>query len=185
MPSSDRPVNSAIRSLIRDLALPSVVLDLDGRVQIWNTAAERLFGWSEWEVQGSSLPIVPKNKRDESLLLHRIVARGNAYTGLDLIRQKKDGSTVNVSLSASPVRNEAGEVIGILGVLEPVRQPAGMEPPVGQQTAGQQEREESRKAEQRRQRGCLGHRTVAVLGAAWTSCRSPSSAESTRPDRRE
>ncbi len=67
---------------------------------------------------------------------------------MDLIRQKKDGSTVNVSLSASPVRNEAGEVIGILGVLEPVRRPTGMEPPVGQQTAGQQEREESRKAEE-------------------------------------
>ena len=148
MPSSDQPVNRAIRPLIRDLALPAVVLDLDGRVQLWNTAAERLFGWSEWEVQGSSLPIVPRNKREESLLLHRIVARGNAYTGLDLIRQKKDGSRVDVSLSASPLRDEAGEVIGILGVLEPVRRPAGMEPSVGQRTAGQQERDENRKAEE-------------------------------------
>ena len=106
MPSADQPINRSLRSLIQEMALPAMVMDLDGTVPLRNTAAERLFGWSEWEVQGSSLPIVSKNKRDESLLLHRIVARGNSYTGVELVGERKDGSTVEVSLSASPLRNK-------------------------------------------------------------------------------
>ena len=148
MPSADQPVNPAFRSLIQEMALPAVVMDLDGTVQLWNTAAERLFGWSEWAVQGSSLPIVSKNKRDESLLLHRIVARGNSLTGVDLVRERKDGSTVEVSLSASPLRNEKGEVIGILGLLEPIQRLTDAQQIVERQPVEQLERDDKGKAEE-------------------------------------
>ena len=148
MPSADQPVNPAFRSLIQEMALPAVVMDLDGTVQLWNTAAECLFGWSEWEVQGSSLPIVSKNKRDESLLLHRIVARGNSFTGVDLVRERKDVSTVEVSLSASPLRNEKGEVIGILGLLEPIQRLTDAQQIVERQPVEQLERDDKGKAEE-------------------------------------
>lgn len=83
-------------------------LDLDGRVQTGNQAAERIFGWSAEEVQGRPLPIVPEESEEEFRQLRQEVARGRRISGLELVRQRRDGTPIHVRLSAAPIPGDDG-----------------------------------------------------------------------------
>jgi two-component system cell cycle sensor histidine kinase/response regulator CckA len=97
--------------------VPIIVADAERRVTMWNPAAEALFGWNEQEVVGKSVPTIPDEERQRSALLHEKFLSGATVTGVELVRQKRDGSLVTVSLSASPIRDENQKVKGILGFL--------------------------------------------------------------------
>src|SRR5689334_21548492 len=57
--------NEALRALIGACPLAIIALGNDGRVTMWNPAAERIFGWSEGEVLGQPLPTVPDGTWEE------------------------------------------------------------------------------------------------------------------------
>jgi PAS domain S-box-containing protein len=102
--------------LIHAAPVAMVALDGDGKVQMWNPAAERLFGFREEEVLGRRLPIVPE---DEDVEFHARLTRcvrGSGVTNLDVRRRRKDGTTIDVSLSTSVVRDRHGRFAGALGV---------------------------------------------------------------------
>ncbi len=86
---------------------------LDGIVQSWNPGAERIFGFPAAEMIGQSIRrIIPHDlqaEEDEVLLRIR---RGERVDHFETIRQRKDGSLVPISLTVSPVKNDAGEVVG-------------------------------------------------------------------------
>lgn len=100
------------------VALYSV--DLDGNVLSWNTSAESIFGWRAEEIIGKPLPIIPADKRAEFDALRERVLKGDAFFGKELMRLKKDGTLVPISLSVAPVRNDRGETVGILGAAEDI-----------------------------------------------------------------
>ncbi|MFB6290201.1 MAG: PAS domain S-box protein, partial [Candidatus Bipolaricaulia bacterium] len=111
----------AFRSLIE--ASPLAVFDLDpqGRVKsIWNEAAEDIFGWKKEEVLGNCLPIVPEEKQSEFDRLREKVLSGEAISGVEVKRKRKDGSMVDVSISAAPIRDLAGQVVGIMSLVEEI-----------------------------------------------------------------
>ena len=54
-----------LQALIQAAPVAINILDLQGKVQLWNPAAERIFAWSEPEVKGRPLPVVPEDKLDE------------------------------------------------------------------------------------------------------------------------
>ncbi|TGD70839.1 MEKHLA domain-containing protein [Mangrovimicrobium sediminis] len=90
---------------------------IDGRVISWNSAAERLFGYTAKEVQGQSIVfLIPADRVDEEATLLGRVARGERIQHYFTERIHKDGYTVPVSLALSPVRDSAGEVIGVSGI---------------------------------------------------------------------
>ena len=91
-----------------------ISMETDGRVKSWNTAAERMFGWSENEVAGKPLPIIPEEKQGEFSTLQSMALKGTSFTDKDAIRQRKDGSPINVSISAAPLYNTDGAVDGIM-----------------------------------------------------------------------
>src|SRR5690606_8205945 len=80
----------------------------DRTIVLWNRAAEALFGWTRSEVEGRRVPIVPEDRQDERDDLLRAIARGERVTGLNTVRQRKDGTRVDVSLSAVVVRAHEG-----------------------------------------------------------------------------
>jgi len=86
---------------------------LDGTVLTWNPAAERLFGYRADEIVGRSIAVViPEDRQhEEPGLLKRIVA-GERIAHFESVRVRKDGSTFDVSLSMSPVRDQGGVIIG-------------------------------------------------------------------------
>jgi len=100
------------------VALYSV--DLGGVVQSWNESATRIFGWTAKEVNGTPLPIVPPEVRDEyTENLQRAVESGGFF-GKEMTRLRKDGSLVPISLSVAPIRDAAGEIVGIVGAAEDI-----------------------------------------------------------------
>ena len=87
--------------------------DLQGIVQTWNPAAERIFGFTAEEMIGQSIRrLIPDNlQQEEDHVLGRIRC-GERVEHYETTRQRKDGSLVPVSLTVSPVRTADGTVIG-------------------------------------------------------------------------
>lgn len=86
---------------------------LTGVIASWNRGAEQLFGYTADEAIGKhvSFLIPADRKAEEDVILGRIRA-GERVDHFDTIRQHKDGTLINISLTVSPVRNAAGMVIG-------------------------------------------------------------------------
>ncbi len=87
--------------------------DLDGVITTWNRSAERLFGYSAKEAIGQHITlIVPADRRDEEVLILERLRRGEHIDHFETIRQRKDGTTLDISLTISPVKDAAGVVVG-------------------------------------------------------------------------
>ncbi len=108
------------KTLVDCSPLPVFSLDSDGKVLTWNKAAEKVFGWDSSEVIGRPLPIVPPDKQDEFQSLRDRVMSGQSFTGKELIRQKKNGEMINISLSAAPVHDSSERVTGIIATVEDI-----------------------------------------------------------------
>lgn len=86
---------------------------LDGIVTSWNRSAERIFGYDADEMIGQHIgKIIPSDLHNEERLILAQVRRGEAVDHLVTRRVRKDGEEIYVSLTISPLRNTAGEVIG-------------------------------------------------------------------------
>ncbi|MFN7997707.1 MAG: PAS domain S-box protein [Bryobacteraceae bacterium] len=88
-------------------------IGLDGSLTSWNPAAERIFGFARSEIVGtSSAKIVPADyQREFAGLLDRI-RRGEEIQPFETKRLHKDGRELDVSISISPLKDQAGELIG-------------------------------------------------------------------------
>ncbi len=87
--------------------------DLNGIVTSWNTAAERLFGYSADEVIGQSITIIiPRERMSEEDRVLAEIRAGRRVEHFETVRQRKDGSSVDVSITVSPIKDAAGVVGG-------------------------------------------------------------------------
>jgi len=96
---------------------------LDGTLVSWNRGAEGLFGYSSEEIIGKHVSIlVPPGHRDELTQNLGTIAKGNTVSPFDTVRQCKDGRKIDVTLSMSPIRNPAGEVVGASAIAHDIGQ---------------------------------------------------------------
>jgi PAS domain S-box-containing protein len=95
-------------------------IDLDGRVQIWNESAERVFGWAADEVVGEPLPIVPADRQHEYRELREALSRGERFVAREVVRLRRDGTLFHGSLSTAPVKDADGRVVAIMGAMEDI-----------------------------------------------------------------
>ena len=90
-----------------------VTKGLDSVITSWNRAAERMFGYTAEEAIGRSIrmiiPAALQNEEDE--VVARIRA-GETVDHYETTRRRKDGTEFPISLTVSPILNEAGKVIG-------------------------------------------------------------------------
>ncbi|MEG4810019.1 PAS domain S-box protein [Microcoleus sp. F8-D3] len=104
-------INQTLEALIQACPLGITVLDCDdGTVKMWNSAAERIFGWHESEAVGQFVPCVPADKREEFTANLQKIREGKAISGMETQRQRKDGSSIDISLWATPVRDSNGNI---------------------------------------------------------------------------
>src|SRR5579871_1101279 len=84
-----------------------------GVIQSWNAAAERLFGYRAEEAIGRPVTIIfpPDRENEEPGILSQIL-RGERIDHYETVRQRKDGSLVDISLTVSPMRDSTGAIIG-------------------------------------------------------------------------
>ncbi|HZZ57990.1 MAG TPA: PAS domain S-box protein [Opitutaceae bacterium] len=87
--------------------------NLQGIITNWNAGAERLFGYTAEEMIGQSIiRLLPADRRHEEQQILARLQRGERVEHFETIRVRKDGSTVDVSLTISPIRNRDGLIIG-------------------------------------------------------------------------
>jgi PAS domain S-box-containing protein len=86
---------------------------LDGTIVTWNEGATRMFGYAPEEVIGKSITIlIPADRLDEEPAILAQLRAGQRVDHYQTVRVRKDGSFVDISLTISPVRNAAGEIVG-------------------------------------------------------------------------
>ena len=87
--------------------------DLNGVVQSWNRAAERMFGFTPEEAIGRSITMIIPEERlgEEDEVLGRI-RRGLRVDHFETVRRRKDGTLIPISLSVSPIVDRSGQVVG-------------------------------------------------------------------------
>lgn len=106
-----------LEAIIQAAPVAILSLDLEGRVILWNPAAAQTFGWTEAEVLGKELPTVPTDGLDEFRQVVERVKRDERIQGMDLERVRKDGTRVNLLLSAAPLHDAGGRVRAIMAIL--------------------------------------------------------------------
>jgi PAS domain S-box-containing protein len=86
---------------------------LDGIITSWNKGAERLFGYSATEAVGQPVTFIipPDRIAEESDILSRL-GHGERIDHFETVRQRKDGSLIEVSLTISPVKDSLGQIVG-------------------------------------------------------------------------
>jgi PAS domain S-box-containing protein len=98
-----------------------IAKSLDGVISSWNLAAQRLFGYSEREAIGQSIKIIipPELHGEEAEILRR-VRSGERIEHLRTRRVTREGRSVDVSITVSPVRDASGTPIGASKILRDV-----------------------------------------------------------------
>jgi PAS domain S-box-containing protein len=87
--------------------------DLNGVINSWNNAAERLFGYTAAEMIGKQITIlIPTDRADEEPSILERLRRRERIEHYETVRRRKDGSLIDISLTVSPIMSADGRVIG-------------------------------------------------------------------------
>ena len=111
-----RETKEMLQSLIHASPAGIDVLDREGRILLWNPAAETIYGWSEEEIIGLYNPRIPPEEDAEFRSMLKDVFDGKAPSYTERRRLRKDGSPVFVSLSMAPIRDASGTVVAAMGI---------------------------------------------------------------------
>jgi PAS domain S-box-containing protein len=86
---------------------------LDGVITSWNRGAEQLFGYSAEEMAGQSVNrLIPKDRQDEEPVLLSRLRAAERIEHYETVRQRKDGTLIDISLTVSPICDANGQVVG-------------------------------------------------------------------------
>ncbi|MGA8229243.1 MAG: PAS domain S-box protein [Xanthobacteraceae bacterium] len=87
--------------------------DLNGVITSWNRGAQALFGYTAREAVGNSVrTLIPPDRLDEESEILARIRRGEHIEHYETVRRRKDGTLIDISLTVSPVKNAAGEIVG-------------------------------------------------------------------------
>jgi two-component system cell cycle sensor histidine kinase/response regulator CckA len=96
---------------------------LDGVITTWNPAAERVFGWKAAEIIGrSASTFTPADREPEMQECFELVLQGKPKGTYESVRLRRDGSLVEVAISASPIFDSDGTIVGIAAILRDITQ---------------------------------------------------------------
>src|SRR6267378_4566330 len=99
-----REANEHLAAVIQSSPLAIYTLDPTSTVLTWNRAAEALYGWRAEEVIGRPLPTIAQDLEDHLRMRDRAL-RGEAVRGVEVTRRRKDGASINISLSVAPLHD--------------------------------------------------------------------------------
>jgi len=95
--------------------------DLRGVVTSWNASAEREFGYAASEMIGHSIArLIPAERQEEEVKILGQIARGKSVRHFETMRLRKDGSTFNVSVTVSAIKDSSGKIVGASKVVRDI-----------------------------------------------------------------
>lgn len=117
----DEEAHLRLSSIVEHSEEAIVANTLDGTLTSGNPAAERLFGYTAEEMIGESVGILnPEEKPEENLQKIRGIGRTGAPDIQETVRVAKDGTRIEVSVTASPIRDAAGNVTGTSAIYKDI-----------------------------------------------------------------
>ncbi len=88
--------------------------DLDGIITSWNHGAEKIFGFTEGEMLGTSIRrLIPTDRQDEEVQILARIVGGAGVKHFETLRLHRDGHLIPVSITASPIKDAAGHLVGV------------------------------------------------------------------------
>jgi PAS domain S-box-containing protein len=102
--------------------------DLNSIITSWNRGAEKIFGYTASEMLGTSIKrLIPDDRQDEEGRILEKLKRGESVEHFDTLRQTKDGRLINISITASPIKDATGTVIGVSKVARDISEHKAVE----------------------------------------------------------
>jgi PAS domain S-box-containing protein len=96
---------------------------LEGVIVTWNEGATRIFGYTPEEAIGRPITmLIPPERLDEEPRILARLRKGERVDHFETVRARKDGHLVDISLTVSPVRNSAGEIVGASKIARDITQ---------------------------------------------------------------
>lgn len=109
------------KSLIENSDDAIISKTLEGIIQTWNPAAEKMFGYSAQEIIGKPITtIFPPDRYSEEERILKTVSSGEIIHHFRTTRIRKDGSSVFVSASISPITDDNGVIVGVSKIVRDI-----------------------------------------------------------------
>jgi PAS domain S-box-containing protein len=110
----DRHQQFALLAAIVESSQDAIISkDLNSRITSWNRGAQLVFGYTADEMVGQSvLKLIPIDRHAEETDILDRIRRGERIEHFETIRRRKDGQSIHVSLTLSPIRGEGGRIVG-------------------------------------------------------------------------
>ncbi len=110
--------------------------DMNSIVTSWNRGAERIFGYTADEMVGTSIMrLIPAERRDEEIYILDRIKRGESVDHFETVRQTKDGRRIDVSVTASPIKDATGKSIGVSKVARDITERKRAQEQIAEQAA--------------------------------------------------
>lgn len=110
-----------LAAIVADSGDAIATKNLDGIIQTWNDAAERLFGYKREEIVGKPVTVlIPPDRLQEEVEILGRIRRGEPFERMETIRVRKDGRPIHVSVCVSPIKDSEGQVIGASKVVHDI-----------------------------------------------------------------
>ena len=105
-----------------------IASDLSGKITDWNAGAEKMFGYSRAQAAGMPVTIIaPPERRHEAREILAKIRKGAGVLNQETVRTRQDGRPVNVSLTVSPIRDQAGRLTGSAAIVRDITDRIEME----------------------------------------------------------
>jgi PAS domain S-box-containing protein len=118
--SSLQRTNELLRAVIKSVPVAIDIVSPEGKVLLWNAAAEKLFAWNTSAVVGHPVPSIPESQALELQAAILDTLAGRPLDGFPMTFQLHDGSWTNVSISTVLVHDPNGKIVGVLRIIDEV-----------------------------------------------------------------
>lgn len=118
--SSLQRTNELLRAVIKSVPVAIDIVSPEGKVLLWNSAAEKLFAWTTDVILGYPVPSISES---QALNLQAVIIDTLAGKRIDrfpMTFQLRDGSWTNVSISTVLVHDPHGKIVGVLRIIDEV-----------------------------------------------------------------
>jgi PAS domain S-box-containing protein len=125
-------VSHRLAAIVESSADAIISKDLNGVIATWNKGAERLFGYLEQEAIGKPITmLIPDQHRDEEARILERIRSGERIDHFETVRRRKDGSLVSISLTVSPITDDAGRIVGASKIARDITEQKRREEQIG------------------------------------------------------
>lgn len=138
-----------LAALVNSSADGIISCTADGTVTSWNSGAEALFGYRQDEAKGQLIHtlVVPSELKDETTSFWQRLQLGESFVNVETTRLRKDGSTIPVSLTISPIYSTGHKLIGVSKTIRDISKQKAVEAKIHELNANLESQVLSRTAE--------------------------------------